>query len=180
MKIKGLHIYANDTFVEPCVANIYNMKEQFSAATSLKDPSPEEVILAVVEDLQVSLKKPGSAAGDIHHLISVVEEDDHLVNDVILDSVSKRICGYTSLTELAAEVRDFDDRVMRWQDCSTRQEEADAVMEELGIRMTQMISQRLDMLEIGSFANYDEYRLFCRKTLAATLKHMSNLLLDIS
>ena len=179
MKIKGLHIYNSDTFVEPCVANIYNMKEQFSAATSLEGGGSEELILAVVEDLQVGLKKPGANPTDIHHLISVVEEDG-LVSDVVLDTVSKRVCGFTSLPELASEVRDFDDCVKRWQDSSERQETADAVIEELGIRMTQMVSQRLDMLEIGGFANYEEYRLFCRKVLAASIKHMSNFLLDIS
>jgi hypothetical protein len=177
MKIKGLHIYNNDTFVEPCVANIYDMKEQFSPATSLEGGA-EEVILAVVEDLQVTTKKPGANPTDIHQLISVVEED-HLVTDVILDSVSKRICGYTSLTGLAIEFREFDDCVRRWQS-SERREDSDKAIEELGIKMAQLASQRLDFLEIGSFANYDEYRLFCRKTLAATLKHMSNFLLDIS
>ena len=179
MKIKGLHIYNSDTFVTPLVANIFDMKEQFSAATSLEGGGSEELILAVVEDLQVTAKKPEANPTDIHQLISVVEED-HLVNDVILDSVSKRICGYTSLTGLAAEVREFDDSVRRWQDSSERQEQTDAIIEELGIRMTELVSQRLDMLEIGGFANYEEYRLFCRKTLAATLKHMSNFLLVIS
>lgn len=178
MKVKGLHIYNNDTFVEPCVANIYNMKEQFSAATSLEGAGSEELILAVVEDLQVTVKKPEANPTDMHQLISVVEED-HLVNDVILDSVSKRICGYTSLTGLAAEVRDFDDCVRRWQS-SERREDSDKAIEELGIRMTELVSQRINLLEIGSFANYDEYRLFCRKVLAASIKHMSNFLLDIS
>lgn len=179
MKIKGLHIYNNDTFVEPCVANIYDVKQQFSAATDLEDVTAEEVILAVVEDLQVSTKKPGANPTDMHQLISVVEEEDQLVSDVVLDNVSKRICGYTSLTELANELRDFDSRIKQWQD-RARQEEADRVIEELGITMTQLISQKLDLLEIGSFANYDEYRLFCRKVLAASIKHMSNFLLDIS
>ena len=113
----------------------------------------------------------------VHQLISVVEEDG-LVSDVVLDTVSKRICGYTSLTELAAEVRDFDNCVKRWQS-SERQEQTD-IIEELGLQMAQLVNQRLDSLEIGAFTNYDEYRLFCRKTLAATLKHMSNFLLDIS
>lgn len=176
MKIKGLHIHSNGEEGTLVIEPIQNMKQFIDSDIDPTDPY--EVAQYASDEIQFQLDKSNDNYG-VHQLISVIE-DAKVVKDVCHATNTRRLAGMFSLNDVGSALREYDGYVKRWQDGGKSDEdEAYLLIEEIGKKLSELVIERLDYLNQGSFVNEEEYNLFYRKLAVSAIKQLSDFLLDL-